>query len=199
MKDFKESLLYKRVKNWWALLIIGIVSLVVGIWCMFTPISTFLALTMVFVVSFFFFGMMEVIFAISNKDSMRSWGWRFAMGIIDILFGVLLISNLGMTAEVLCFFVAFWLMFKAIGGIASSIELQKIPNSDWGWMLALSILLLLGSFFLISNPVAAAAFVVYIVSFSFVVYGVLAIYLSFKMKNIKNDYIEIKNKLKSDD
>ena len=199
MKDFKESLLYKRVKNWWTLLIIGIVSLIVGMWCLFTPVSTFLALTMVFVVSFFFFGILEVIFAISNKNGMRNWGWRLAMGIIDILFGILLLSNLATTAEVLCFFVAFWLMFKSIGGIASSIELQKVPNSDWGWMLALSILLLFGSFFLLSNPVVAAAFVVYIVSFSFVVYGIFAIYLSIKLKNIKNDYIDIKNKLHPDD
>lgn len=199
MKNFKESLLYKRVKNWWTLLIIGLVSLVVGIWCMFTPISTFLALTMVFLVSFFFFGILEVIFAISNKNAMRNWGWRLAMGIIDILFGILLVSNMGATVEVLCFFVAFWLMFQSIWGIASSIELQKIPHSDWGWMLALSILLLLGSFFLISNPAATAAFTVYIVSFSFVVYGVFAIYLSMKLKNIKDDYIELKHKLNSED
>lgn len=199
MKNLNESLLFKRVKNWWLLLILGLLALVLGIWCFFTPFSTFLAFVMVFAVSFFVFGILEIVFAISNKDVMKNWGWRLAMGVIDILFGILLCSNLVTSSLVVCFFVAFWILFKSIGGIATSIELQKVPNSDWGWMLALSILLLIVSFFLLFNPVAVSMFTAYIVSFTLIMYGIFAIYASLKMKRIKNDYIELNKKLSSED
>jgi len=58
--------------------------------------------------------------------------------------------------------------------------------------------LLIGSFFLIFNPEATAAFTVYVVSFALIIYGIQAIYLSFKLKKVKNDYVQLNEKFESE-
>lgn len=179
------SRIQKNAKNWWISLLIGIISLLLGIWCLFTPLETFAALSIVFTISFFAGGLMEIIFALSNTQTMKNWGWTLAMGIIDLIFGFILISNPIMAPVLLACLIAFWLLFQAIWGIGISIDLKSVEGSEWGWLLALSIIGVFAAFLLIFRPEITALFTAYIVSFGFIFYGIFRIYLSLKLKSIE--------------
>ncbi|QIK54129.1 HdeD family acid-resistance protein [Dysgonomonas sp. HDW5A] len=184
MENHLLSTFKRAVKNWWISLLVGIVAVVVGFICMFTPFATFAAITLLFVFSFFVGGISEIVFALSNKNVIHNWGWTLAMGIIDLLFAVFLLANLDIAPLMLCYFIAFWILIQSIWGIGMAFDLQSVRNSGWGWVLALSILSVFASIILLFQPAIAGLFAAYIISFAFIFYGILRIFLAFKLKTL---------------
>jgi len=184
--DFLDKI-RKAVKYWWVSLLVGIVSIVVGIWSLTDPLTTFFALTVVFIAGFLINGIFEIVFAVSNKDTLSGWGWTLSIGIIDILFGILLMANMQIAPEILALFIGFWLLFQAFWGIGISVDLSRYKNSGWGWLLAFAIIGLILSIFLIAQPIVAGYFATIFVGSLFIIYGIFRIFLSLKLKSLKND------------
>jgi uncharacterized membrane protein HdeD (DUF308 family) len=187
----KHSLLSafkKAIKNWWISLLVGAISIILGIICMFTPLATFATLSLIFVISFFCSGVLEVVFAITNREGISNWGWTLAMGIIDVIFGIILLNNMQLVPLMLCYLIAFRIMLQSMWGVGMSLDLQTLKVSGWGWLLALSVLGIFTAIILLFQPVVAGLFAVYIISFGFVSYGVLRVYLSLKLKTL-NKYL----------
>lgn len=184
MDNRLQSSFRGAVKNWWVSLLIGILAAILGIWCIFTPLSTFLAMTILFVVSFFVGGIFEIIFALTNMNTMRNWGWTLVIGIIDVVFGVILMSNMLISADVLMFLIAFWIIFQAIWGIGVSLDLKNVEGSGWGWLLALSIIGVLFGITCLFQPAITALLAAYMLGFSFLAYGIFRIYLGIRLRTI---------------
>lgn len=174
----------KAIKYWWVSLLVGIIALILGIFCLFTPFSTFAALTILFVASFLVGGIAEIVFAISNRETLNGWGWTLAMGIIDIIFAVILMANMELAPLMLCYLIAFWMLIQSIWGIGMACDLQPVKHSGWGWLLALSILGVLASILLLFQPAVAGLFAAYIISFALLTYGIMRIYIAFKLKSM---------------
>lgn len=184
------------VKNWWMSLIIGILSIVLGILFIAKPIDGFITLAIVFVVSFFVAGLFEIIFAISNRQVLNGWGWTLVSGIIDILLGILLIQIPESTPYIMVYFVGFWIMFQSIWGIGMSCDLQRVGVSGWRWLLALAILGLLFSFIFIASPIYyTSGFILALAAVAFIMYGIFRIYLSIKLKSFKNKVNDLKDRI----
>ena len=95
------------VKNWWMSLILGILYIGVAICLMFAPLSSYVALSIVFSISMLISGILEILFAISNKH-VSSWGWYLAGGIIDLIIGIYLVAYPMVSMEIIPFLIAVW-------------------------------------------------------------------------------------------
>ena len=95
------------VKNWWASLLLGIVYIIVALWLMFAPLSSYVALSIVFSISMLISGILEILFAVSNRKGVPSWGWYIVGGIIDVILGIYLIAYPMVSMEVIPFIIAF--------------------------------------------------------------------------------------------
>lgn len=73
------------VKNWWLSLILGILYIIVALCLLFAPGSSYIALSVIFSISMLISGIIEIIFSISNRRGISSWGWYLASGIIDLI------------------------------------------------------------------------------------------------------------------
>ena len=174
-----------KSKYWWLSLLIGILALTMGIWTLITPDTTLVALTYVFIATFFICGIMDIVYSISIMKISNSWGWPLAGGIIDILLGILLITlPLPMITTMLVILVGFWILFRSILTLIQSIELQKNEIRGWGWLLALSIMGILFSVFYMLSPVFNGIFVVMLVSVAFLTYGIFRICYAFKLRSL---------------
>ena len=173
------------VKYWWSSLLLGILAIILGIWAVATPDVTLVTLSYLFVWAFFIGGILEIVFAVSNKNMLSGWGWTLSSGIIDILFSILLMAMpLPVITTIFIYVIGFWIMFRSIWTIGESVELQKLGVPGWGWMLALGILSVLFSILFIMSPIFSGAFIVVLVSIALIIYGIFRIYLSFKLKSI---------------
>ncbi len=120
---------YERIQTW---------SLVSGIGMIFLGIltSTFAAFTTYFTV--LFLGIVIAvrgvtdIFAAFIPHQKKGVLWHFFAGILSLVIGVLVVFNPGVTAAVLTFLIAaFLLTLGLFKTIASPIE----QEANWGWMM----------------------------------------------------------------
>lgn len=187
----------KAVKHWWLSLLIGLLAVIVGIWCMTTPDTTLVALAILFTVSFLVGGALEIIFAISNRQNLDGWGFTLAAGIIDLIFGILLIViPMGATTMFMIYFVGFWILFRSIWAIGVAIDLHRFKVKDWGWFLAFAILGMLFSFAFVISPGFGAGVIIVLVSVAFICYGIFRIFLAFRLKSWNKDLGIMEKKIK---
>ncbi|TAM99194.1 MAG: HdeD family acid-resistance protein [Chitinophagaceae bacterium] len=190
-----ETQTLKIVKNsvggWYLLLILGIIFIIVGIWVWVTPLASFIALSMLFAIAFLVTGILEIIYAVNNTKRQEGWGWSLATGIFDLLIGIILVSRPDISMVALPFYVGFVLFFRSILAISWSIELSKLRANNWGLLLILGILGIIFSFILLWNPLFAGMTIVLYTGLAFVMVGLAQIFLSFRLKKIKNTINEI--------
>lgn len=182
----------RKIKYWWVSLLVGVLAIILGVWSLLTPDLTLVAMTYVFICIFFINGISEIAFAISNRNLLRGWGWTLAGGIIEILFAILLLALPKVfLATVLVLLVGFWLLFRSIWSIGGACELQVLGVKGWGWSLAGAILSLLIAFlFLLSPAFFKGIFVVALISVGFFIYGMLRIYMAFRLRSIHKEVKE---------
>ena len=80
---------------------------------MFFPFNGYAALSILFSISMLVSGLLEIAFAVSNRQRVSSWGWYLAGGVIDMILGLYLVTYPVLSMEVIPFIIAFWLMFRA--------------------------------------------------------------------------------------
>jgi uncharacterized membrane protein HdeD (DUF308 family) len=192
LKSVKNS-----VKHWYLTLIIGIIFLGVGIVVFFTPLESYLALSIIFSVAFLLTGLLEIAFSISNRNELEGWGWHLALGIVTLLVGIMLVGNPAISMVTLPFFVGFVVLFRSIMAISTSLELRNYYIMDWGYLFGLGILGTIFSFMLLFNPSFAGLSLVIWTGLALVLIGIFSIYLSLKLKKLKDIPKTISAELKS--
>ncbi len=175
--DFYEEV-KSAVKNWWVSLVLGILFVLVALYLMFFPIAGYGMLVILFCICMLASGILEIVFSVSNRTSLPAWGWYLACGIIDVLLGVFLAWYPGVTALVIPYILAFWIMFRGATAIGSSFDMSRLGVHGWGWYVVFGILAILCSFAIIWNPGVGAFASVYILAFAFLFIGFFRIMLS---------------------
>lgn len=190
-----ENLLLKRikraVKHWYLHLIIGIILILTGVWTFSRPLHSYFALTIIFSISFLVSGIMEMVFACSNRKIMENWGWTLALGILTTIVGVLLITNPAISAVTLPIFVGFMLLFHSIWAIASAIDIKSYGMSEWGTLLVIGIVGAIFSIFVIWKPQFGGMTIVIWTGLALVSTGIFNFYLAIKMKKIHKKWEEV--------
>jgi len=171
-------------KHWYLSLILGVLFIISGIQVLRTPVESYLALSILFSVTFFVNGIFEITYSISNRKELDNWGWMLTGGVVDLLFGIWLLSSPMVTLAVLPFVVGFMLMFRSFTAIGFAIDLRAFGVKEWGWLLAFGILGMLFSFILLWNPMVAGLTIVMWTASAFITIGVFKIFLAFKLKQL---------------
>ncbi len=170
------------VKYWYLPLILGLIFIAAGVWVIFTPVESYLALSILFAITFLISGIIGISYAVSNRNILSGWGWSLAAGIAELLIGILLIARLEFTVVILALFVGFAVLFRSVMAVIWSFEFKKLEVPGWGSLLALGILGVLLALILLWNPILAGLTVVAYTSAAFVVTGGFQVYLSFQLR-----------------
>lgn len=190
MKTFIDRIDY-AVKNWWLSLLVGILFIAFAIYLMFAPIASYIALSILFSISMFVSGLFEIIFAISNRNNISSWGWYLTGGLVDLILGILLMANPGLSMHVLPFILAFWLMFRGFSATGYAMDLKRFGTHNWGWYMAFGILAILCSLGIIWQPETGAFTLVYLIGYTLLIIGIFRIMLSFELHSLHKRNQEI--------
>ena len=174
------------VKHWYIPLIVGLLFIGLGIWTIFRPAESYLGLAILFTMAFIIGGLLEIVFAISNKDELDHWGWELANGILSFVIGIIMVMKPELSLTTLPFYIGFVIMFRSMMAISSSMELKKYGVLDWGNLMAMGILGLIFSFILLWNPIFAGLTIVIWTGMALITIGGYGIYFSLKLKKLKN-------------
>jgi uncharacterized membrane protein HdeD (DUF308 family) len=166
-------------RNWWVLLLTGLVSIVAGGIILFTDwsvgdLAAFIGAVLVFQGIF-------TMFTVPLDGSGR--GWSVALGLIEALVGLAVWVWPGPTLLVVAFFIGWYVLFSGIMTIAGSISARDVIPY-WGLMLAFGVLETLFSVWLLARPGLTLVAAVLAIGLWSVIYGVVQIVLAFEAKNL---------------
>lgn len=186
----------KTIKHWYIPLIIGVLLIILGIYVFTTPMETYMTLTIIFSVSFVASGLLDIIFSIQNNKILKGWGWYLVGGILSLAMGIYLVVYPAISMVVLPFVVGFTLLFRSFQLLGFAFDLKESKVLNWGNLAILSIVGVIFSFLLLSNPVFTGISIVALTALSFIFVGISSIVLSFNLKKMKNIPEKISPELK---
>lgn len=179
---FKE--IQTTVKHWYMPLIVGLLFISLGVWTLFSPAESYIGLSILFIIAFIIGGIIDMIFAVANKDELDHWGWELANGILSLVIGIIMASNPEISMITLPFYIGFVVMFRSMMAISTSIEIKKYRVLDWKNLMAMGVLGLIFSFILLWNPLFAGLTIVVWTGIALVTIGSYGVYFSLKLKKL---------------
>lgn len=168
-------------RYWWLMIIIGILSILCGIWVFQNPIESYFAMAIYFSLIFILYGINEIIQAFSNRQT-PYWGWGLVTGVIDLIIGFILLGNLLWTIDVLPYLVGIVLMFTGINYIGQASIMSSERHKSWGWVLTGGIFTLIFAFLIIFHPLFGALDLIFWTGLAFIFGGISAIVYAFALK-----------------
>lgn len=173
------------VKYWYIPLIVGILFVVCGIYAFVSPLSTYLALAVLFSVSFIVSGVGDMAFAMANGKALKGWGWYLISGLLSLIMGIYLVAYPQVSMSILPLVVGFTLLFRSCQLLGFSLDLKGSGIKGWGYVTFISVLGILFCFLLLANPIFTSISIVVLTALSFIFIGFAYVILSFNLKKMK--------------
>lgn len=159
-------------------LIFGIALIISGIIAVCNPAKTILWLAYVIGFLMVFSGISSIFYFASLRHFSGS-SIILIDGIVSTICGIIIISNLLISAAFIPYFVGIFTIVRGIVSIASSIDLKKNGYDKWGWALFSGILTTIAGIILTIDPLIAIAYISIVVGFGLILYGIITIQLWF--------------------
>ncbi|MFA5573832.1 MAG: DUF308 domain-containing protein [Brumimicrobium sp.] len=185
-----SSLKKITTKGFNLLLISGILFIALGVLIIFTPESSLIALGLLFATIFFVTGVFEITYAISNRNLLDNWVWNLTIGIVDLVVGILLIVNPELSTITLLLFIGLSLVFRSIMTIVWAIFLRDIHFKNWGWILALGILIFIFSSVVLLSPDFFGIIIILYLSFTLITVGFAQVLMAITLKKLASKFLD---------
>ena len=137
-------------------IILGLMLVLCGFSCLFTPVMTFLGLGYWIIILFFVYGVAGIIRAIATKR----FGTTLVFGILSLIAGIIGLVHPGdvtLATDMFLLFVAgVWLVGQGVFSIALAFEKKKLTGS-FGWLGCIfGVLAIILGLYSFAHPVFAA-------------------------------------------
>ncbi|MEV1241973.1 HdeD family acid-resistance protein [Nonomuraea sp. NPDC050022] len=166
-------------RNWWLVLIRGILAVIFGILALIWPAITLLVLVVFFGSYAIVSGLVSVFSAFRHGTDSRVW--LIISGILGILAGIIAFVWPGKTALVLLFVIAFWAILSGASEIVAGVQMRKVIENEWMLIIG-GILSIVFGVLLLVWPGAGLLTLVWLVGIFAILYGIAMIVLSFEVK-----------------
>ena len=168
-------------RNWWALLIRGIAAVIFGILAFLWPGITLYVIGILFGAYAFVDGVFAIVAAVRAAQAHERW-WPFVLeGIVGLVIAAITYYDVGITLFALYITIAAWAFITGILEIAAAVQLRKSIANEWLLILA-GICSILFSILMFWRPFAAALAIIWIIAAYAIVFGIMMIALSFRLR-----------------
>jgi uncharacterized membrane protein HdeD (DUF308 family) len=171
-------------KIWWISLLRGIILVLLAFFVFRHPVNALIGVALYIGISLLITGIFQTGASIASRDTIPNWGWVLAGGLIDILFGFVLLSNPALTAASLPFVVGFWIIVSGIMSFSDAFQSKKEGNSLWGLSMLGGVLSVFIGYFIMSNILVGALAITTWMGIGFAIAGIVNIAIGFKLKSL---------------
>ena len=169
-------------RYWWLVVLRGVFAILFGVLAFVWPGITIGALVILFGAYALVDGVSSVVASIMHRQENDRWWVVLLEGIAGIVFGILTFLWPAMTAVVLLVFIAVWAILTGILEIVAAVRLRKEIEGEWALGVAGVLSILFGVVMLL-RPGAGALALIWVIGSYAIVFGVLLIYLGFKLRS----------------
>lgn len=173
------------IKHWYIVLIIGIIFIVIGIWVIPTPEAAFASLSILFSIAFLITGILEIISSIDFRNKFDGWEQSLAIGIFDIIIGLIIPMQSEITIVALQLMVGFVILYRSVMGINWLIGMNDYDIPSWSWLLIISIISGALSILILGKPAFVEMTISLLTGLALISVGIFYISLSLAIKKLK--------------
>ncbi|XUB35975.1 hypothetical protein IGI41_000968 [Enterococcus sp. DIV0876] len=164
--------MYKKQRNKIVELTLGILFMMIGIVSVNRPIAAIGGLVIWFGVISIARGIATITGFGAYGDN-KSRGFRFFIGMIDIIVGLIFVTNLVKGAFWLGIFFAFWFLIECIGNLFLTARFSKRTGLAKMGIMFLDILCLIIAIMLMLNPLIVTLTLPILIGIFAIIYGVI--------------------------
>jgi uncharacterized membrane protein HdeD (DUF308 family) len=172
------SILNAFARNWWVLLIRGVLALLFGLMAFALPGLTLVTLVLLYAL----YVIADGLTALWVGGSSRAWSFGL-VGILGIVAGIFTFVYPGITAIALLYLIAVWAIVRGIFEIVTAIQLRKEISNEWTLILGGIISIVFG-LVLAARPGVGALAMVWVVGVYALVFGLITIVLAFRVRGL---------------
>ena len=177
------------IRHWWLYLICGILCIVAGIVVFAYPMDSYMTLGILFGVIMVLVGIAQLMVGGTSGNFFAMRGYLIVGGILDLLLGLLLCFNPGITYIIMPILLGIWMLYHSFILMAFGGDMETFNVSGSGWITAGGIVLMFLSIFVLVNPLSAGvATVIILTGIGLIVLGFLLSALGFRMKDIHRQF-----------
>ncbi|MEM9790230.1 MAG: DUF308 domain-containing protein [Planctomycetota bacterium] len=173
-----NQLMQKLARDWWVLLIRGVLLVVLGLYALVMPGQTLATFCLIFGL----FLIIDAVISIASGLGGGS-GWAIGRGLLTLIIGVIIVAAPAVfgavAAVVLVYFVAAGLVIAGVAEIAAVVQHKEHAGA---WVFVQGVLSIAFGLLLALMPVVAAAALIMVAGIYAIVFGIALIALSFKVK-----------------
>lgn len=184
METSNYNVIRNVVNHWWLMLIAGILLLGMGIWIIVSPFQSFFDICIVISVGMMVSGILEMIFSVRNRKSIKGWLWMLTSGIIDFLIGFCLFNYSLVTMVMLPLIVSIWILFRGIVATGYALYIRSYGIKSWRWLACIALTIVLLTLLILLYPIYGIKTLIAYTGIGFVLSGSFRVYLSLKFKKI---------------
>ena len=165
-------------KNWWVLLVRGLVALLFGIMAFAWPGPTLVALVLLYGAYAFVDGVTTLSVGITARR------WCFVLsGLAGVAVGIGTFFYPGITAVALFYLIAAWAIARGLCEVLAAIQMRKEISYEWALILG-GIMSILFGVVLVANPAVGALAVLWIIGVYALAFGLMMIVLAFRLHSL---------------
>ena len=180
----------RAIRHWWLLLLAGILCIALGIAVFVFPLESYVTLSILFGVLMLVIGAAQLIISATSGNYLMMRGYLIVGGIIDLLIGIFLCINPGITLVALPIIIGICLMYNSFLVIAFGGDLDTFRISGGAWMTVGGILMLVLSILVLLNPLSfGIEMVVVLAGIGLLMFGIMLCSVAMRVKSVHN-YME---------
>jgi len=166
----------RSIRHWWVFLIRGILFILVGIYMIASPIASFIALGFLFGLMILLAGISELL-GVTRDNHPGSRSWHLALGIIEVIFGVVLMTHVATSVAIIRIIVGLWFIFRGV----TLFNVFRVIHTSWLPRLG-AVLIVIFGLLILFDVVFGSMTIILFAAISFIITGIFNVWLGFSMK-----------------
>ncbi len=173
---------FALARNWWSLVIRGLLGIVVGILTFLWPGITLAALVFLFAGYALVDGVVSLAGAVRAVAAHERWGALLLEGIFGIAAAIITVLWPAITALSLVYIIGAWAMVTGVLEIVAAVRLRRHISGEWLLLLG-GIASVLFGVLVIAAPLAGALVIALWFGAYALVFGVILVALGFRLRS----------------
>lgn len=173
---------FALTRNWWMLVVRGVLAALFGIMSLFWPGITLMVLVLFFGIYALLDGIAAMASAVTGHREPARWWALLLEGVVGIGAGLITLFWPGITAIALLAVIAVWAIATGVFEIITAIRVREHVEGEWVMALAGVLSVLFGGL-IVAMPGAGALAVVWLIGAYAILFGALLIMLGFQLRS----------------
>jgi uncharacterized membrane protein HdeD (DUF308 family) len=165
---------------WWLVSLEGIITILIGLFLVFTPVSTTIILVQILGIFWLLGGVISILSLLVDRENM---GWKLLSGIFGILIGLIVFVYPYTPFVILGFFVIILGIWSIVYGVIRFV--WAVKGGGLG-MAILGILTIALGILLLANPLTGAVILPWVYGILLVIGGIVALFGGLRIRSGKS-------------